>query len=259
VDSPLAAADRGRISRRPYPHVVVDQAVDPDISRRLLAELPPLETVTKTEDYPSNQGYALPAHEALHHAEVSPLWRELIRSCLSREFLAEVADLFGEEIRARFPRLEEEAGDLRSMRVGMRHVDTFADAEILLDAEILVTTPVTGEPSSSRSPHVDDTTRLFNGQLYFPVPGDDAPGGDVELYRFRDGPGGFSARNVDPGFIEPVASVPYELNTFLFMLNGLDAVHAVTVRPPTPSPRYLLNVIAHVEQPLFDVQPYQAA
>ena len=259
MDSPLAGATPEQVSDRPYPHLVLDRAIDPEVSRRLLAELPPLEAVTKTAEYPSNQGYALPAHEALEHAEVSPLWRDLIRSCLTREFLAEVDDLFRDELRSRFPRLAEEIGELGSMRIGLRHVDSFENADILLDAEILVTTPVVGEPSSSRSPHVDDTTRLFNGQLYFPVPGDDAPGGDVELYRFRNGPGGFHGRNVDPSFIEPVAQVPYELNTFLFMLNGLDAVHAVTARPPTPSPRYLLNVIAHVERPVFDVQGYQAA
>jgi hypothetical protein len=258
MESPLAGVTRSQVETEPYPHVVVEQALPAAVCARLQAEVPPIEAITGTPDPPSNKGYAMGAHEAGRHPEVGPLWRELMMTCASQAFLDETMALFGSDLRERYPDLEERIGrDLGSLRAGLLRRDSFADHDVLLDAEILVTTPVVRHASSSRSPHVDDTSRLFNGQLYFRVDDDGVEGGDVELYRFADGPAGFVKRDIDPAVLEPVKRIPYERNLFLLMINALDAVHAVRERPPTPTPRYLLNIIAHVEQPLFDVGPYQ--
>jgi hypothetical protein len=259
MESLLSQAKNLEVFAEPYPHLVASDALDEELGLQLIEELPPVEVITKTTDYPSNKGYAIATGEALANESITPLWRDTLKANSSQQLLDDVIELLGDHILSLYPSFEEEFGALDSLKAGLRYVDTFDDADVLLDAEITVNTPVVDKPSSARSPHVDDTARLFNGQLFLRTPDDTSTGADVELYRFREQPGGFQDRNVDPSFIETVKTVRYERNLLLVMINSLDSVHGVTDRPVTPIPKYLINLIGNVKRPLFDVGPYQVS
>src|SRR5205823_10197992 len=117
---------------------------------------------------------------------ISPLWREFIKAHVSQEFLNELVTLFGDDIRAIYPSLEETYARLDRWRAGTRSMDNYRRAEVLLDAQICVNTPVAGQPSSVRGAHIDNTDKLFAGLYYLRHPDDDSTGGDLEIYRSKD-------------------------------------------------------------------------
>jgi hypothetical protein len=43
----------------------------------------------------------------------------------------------------------------------------------------------------------------------------------------------------------------------VLFLNSIDALHGVSVRSTTNVPRYFLNLVAEVREPLFDLKGYQ--
>jgi hypothetical protein len=224
----------------------------------LIAEYPPLEVVTEGRPYRSNQRFSYPAHRAMEDARVSPLWREMVRAHASQEFLADVLRVFGPAIRRTYPEFEEERGDLERLRAGLRKRDTFNEADVLLDAQICVNTPVTAEPTSVREAHLDDPRKLFAGLFYLRRPEDDSSGGDLELYRYRTNRFRFhQGQMIEPRYVETVKTIPYGKNVLVLFLNSLNSLHGVSVRRKTDILRCFLNLVGEVERPLFDLKSLQ--
>lgn len=258
MESLLANVTPDDVRSQPFPHIVMRNAVSADLCTRLIAEFPALEVVTKHQDFGSNKRVGLPAADVLENPEISELWRGFIAAHASQDFLARLIDLFGDHIRRLYPDLERERGSLTSLRAGVRNRDDFSQADVLLDAQISVNTPVVGTPTSVRAAHLDDADKLFAGLFYLRRPDDDSTGGDLELYRFKRGPRGLRGTAIYESFVDTADTVPYAANTLVLFLNSPDSVHGVTPRSRTQVPRTFVNLIAAVERPLFDVAPYQA-
>src|SRR5688500_9445495 len=86
-----------RIERDPFPHVVVDDALDPVLYRELEAALPPAETLLRGRALENNTPYHYAAQHIL--AEAPACWREFARLHTSAAFFADVVALFGDTIR----------------------------------------------------------------------------------------------------------------------------------------------------------------
>jgi hypothetical protein len=162
-----------------------------------------------------------------------------------------------------YPRRLESQRHLKELAVGVRGVDSFSDKEVLLDAQISGNTPATSI-RSVRSTHVDGTQALFAGLFYLRQENDDSIGGDLEIRRFRPElsdarkPGRFrNATYVDDKWTEIVKTVKYDRNVLVVLVNGIDSLHGVTPRHPTPHPRLFMNLVADLDPPLFHIPSWR--
>src|SRR4051794_19687927 len=148
MNSVLTAAGRPQVVSDPFPHVVIENAFDDELCAQLLEQFPPLEVVAQGTELGSNTRFSLPAHLALENDALSALWKEVVAAHVSPQFLADLIDAFGDDILRCYPSFESDFGALDSLRAGVRQADSFDSADVLLDAQISVNTPVTGRPTS---------------------------------------------------------------------------------------------------------------
>jgi hypothetical protein len=163
----------------------------------------------------------------------------------SEEFFTEVVRLFRED----WPVPLEQAlgGSLLGHTMGKLLRDEFTNVRILQDARIEINTPVRERPSSVRGAHLDIPSRLFSGLFYMRHPDDHAVGGDLELFRWVDRP----AANIDvfqfpSSSVERVLTIPYRDNQLVMFPNGINALHGVSVREPTPHMRRYVFLTAEI-------------
>jgi hypothetical protein len=258
MNSVLTGVGSERVVSEPFPHVVIENAIDDELCMELLNQFPPLEVVAQGADLGTNSRFSLPAHLAQKDEAVAAVWKEMVQAHVGPHFLDELIAVFGDAIRQSYPSFESDFGELDALRPGLRQVDSFGNADVLLDAQISVNTPVTGKPTSVRSAHLDDPSKLFAGLFYLRHPDDDSTGGDLEICRYRSRPRGFRGPLVYNRFVEPVSTVRYRRGTLVLFLNTPESLHGVTVRSRTDVPRYFMNLVAEVKAPLFTWDSFQA-
>src|SRR5437764_696501 len=86
VPAPETRAD---LEVDPFPHLVIRHALPDDVCDRLIAEYPPLDTITGGGDVAANARFDLQAR-AVRDAGVSPLWQAFVERHTSNEFAREV-------------------------------------------------------------------------------------------------------------------------------------------------------------------------
>lgn len=258
MNSVLTGRGPDDVTLEPFPHLVLEPAVDDETSMQLLEQFPPLEVVAEGAELGSNSRFSLKAHLTRESDQVSALWKEFVARHVSPEFLSELVSVFGPAIRGSYPDFESKYGQLEALRLGLRGVDSFDTADILLDCQISVNTPVTARPDSVRRAHLDDPNKLFAALFYLRHPDDDSTGGDLEICVPTDRPRGFRGPLVYDRFVKPVRTVKYQRGTLVMFLNTADSLHGVTVRSRTDVPRYFVNFVAEVKDPLFSWDAFQA-
>jgi hypothetical protein len=253
VDSLVARVRKSDVLEDPFPHIVLRDALDSDLCDQLIVEFPSLEVISEGRHYKSNQRLNYRARRAAGDPDLSPLWRDMVATHVSQHYLDELLELFGESIRRIFPSFEQQIGAAESLRAGVRYVDTFETADVLLEAQPAVNTPVTATPSSVRAGHLDNPNKLIVGLYYLRHPEDDSVGGDLELYRYTTRRPVFEGHEISHTQIQPVKTIPYERNVLILFLNSPGSLHGVTVRQPTPATRLFFNLGAEVRTDLFAI------
>lgn len=259
----LARATPADVIAKPFPHIVIRDALPPALAARLRAELPAFETVLTGREnlrgpLPENTRVHYLGQELLHAPTVANVWKDFVTAHTSPAFLDQLLTVFGPHIRALHPDLERRFGALERIKAGLRHVDDHTRADLLLDALLVFNTPVASRPTSVRRAHLDSPHKLFTGLLYLRDPADTSRGGDLELCAFTPGGRrGFDGPQIDSACVTPVETIAYDSNVLVMFLNSLDSVHGVTVRHPTPHRRCYVSLVGEFQHPLFDLQPYQ--
>ncbi len=250
MKSVLHRVTEADIDPHPFPHVVVDDAVEPELYRRLAATMPESAAILRGRTAENNAPYRLSAQELLASSG-REAWQDFTRLHTSREFFGDVVRVFGETIRALHPGLESRAGTLDSLRTSVRFAEPFADAA--LDCQITWGSPVDA-PTRCHRVHVDRQVALYAGLLYMRRPEDDSRGGDLELYRFRARPRIFEpGRYVDDALVERVKTIPYAANRLVFFIHSPDALHGVSARAATPHPRLHVNFLAELGEMFWEL------
>jgi hypothetical protein len=227
--------------------VVARDVLDHTTYAALSADFPPAQRIAwGGAPLPSNSRFQLAAWLIQRSSEVSQLWKDFALLHSSPAFFAEVVALFGEYWPAAMTRAL--GGSLLGHPTGMLLRDQFEHARILLDARIEINTAVTGEASSSRGAHLDAPNRLFSALFYMRHPDDDAAGGDLQLFRWKNGPVALIDRFELPAdAVECAVTIPYRANQLVIFPHGIDALHGVSVRQPTPHTRRYVFVTAEME------------
>lgn len=254
--SVLAKATAVRLE--PFPHVVIDDALDAEVYAALVRSFPRWQRIVGGERTQNNCNYRINAHSILGDPEFGDAWRELMALHTSNEFFRDVVMLFGDAIRALHPDLEPRIGKrLEDAATNVRHAEPFAD--FALDCQVTWTSPVRRR-SSSAPAHIDREVALYAGMLYMRPPDDDVDGGDLELYRFRPGERHYNAdRSIDLRRLETCSRIGYAANRLVFFIHSPDSIHGVTQRAPTPRPRIHINIIAEARQKIFSLAAREGA
>lgn len=261
----MAKVKKSDVITEPFPHIVVKDALEEDIYLKLVSEFPSIATViskgieNKGLDLSSsNKRFHYLASETFNDNRVTSLWKSFIAMHTSNVFLHEVLDIFKEQLSRIYPNFEKEYGALEMLSSGLRNVDTFERANVLLDAIISVNTPVVTKPTSVRNVHIDLPDKLFAGLFYMRDPQDTSTGGDLEIYKFKNGiPCGFRNCESANRYVEYVKTIKYDRNVLVLFINSIYSLHGVTVRSVTNYPRYFVNLVGEVKKPLFDQSKYQ--
>jgi hypothetical protein len=253
LESLVARVSKADVVEEPFPHVVVREPLDPNLCDRLIAEFPSLDVISEGRPHKSNQRLNYRARRATDDPLLSPLWREMVATHVSQGFLDQLLGLFGESIRRTYPSFERTIGPPESLRAGVRYIDTFETADVLLEAQPAMNTPVTAAPSSVRAGHLDNANKLIVGLYYLRHPDDDSTGGELELYRYATRRPVFEGHEISHRCIESVKTIPYEKNVLFLFLNTAHSLHGVTVRQPTPWARLFFNLGAEVRTDLFAI------
>ena len=255
MQSLLARVTPEDIVQEPFPHVVFREPLESEICDRLVEEFPSLDVISAGMQRPAKSNELLVYHASreLNDPDLTPLWREMIAMHVSQEFLRRLLDLFGDTIRRRYRSFFETTGPPQALRAGVRHIDNFDAADVLLEAQAALNTPVTAAPSAVREAHLDNPNKLIVGLYYLRHPEDDSTGGDLQLYRYATPHPKFEGHEVPMRFVEPVKTIKYESNVLVLFLNTIDSLHGVTVRHPTPWVRMFLNLGSEVKTDLFTI------
>lgn len=206
-----------RVETEPFPHVVIENALEPSYYDRLYKTRPSPQEIIRGRPYRENQRIDLPTELAV--STLHPLWREFCAYHASNEFFEKAKKVFG-----------------------------FRQGKASLRCQPGINTP-TEKTSRVRGPHLDNPRELYAGLFYMPS---DADGGDLEIYKWSGTPKFHGKLEVDDGCVELVRTVKYRPNTYVMFLNTRDSLHGVTPRK-SDNFRFLVNVIADVSDPQFVV------
>jgi len=247
--SVLARLDPSQIAYDPYPHIHVENALDPALYAELAGSFPSVHRIAGDKPLGSNRLFLISAFQVVDDQTVPQLWRDFVAYHCSMDFLAEVLRFWGKAIAREYPdaaaRFGKPVADLRGgLRLpGKDKTPKNHDADVMLDVQFGINTPVT-TPSSVRGPHVDNIWKLFAGLLYFRLPEDQSTGGDLNLYRYATKRHYHDGRmNIPDRFVAPFKTVAYRPNTLIMWLNTDRSLHGVTPRSPTPTVRRYVNLL----------------
>lgn len=236
----------------PFPHLVIEDALPEATYRRLLDTRPEFEHVAWKGRMPSNRRVPYSARRILEDPALDPVWPAFCRRHVLPDVFARVVELFRPHLERWHPALARWLDEGRPHRPGLLDADGFEDRDMLADARLELNTPVQGRPTSVRGPHLDLPNRLFSGLYYLRKPEDDTPGGELELFRFRNGqPSHATAYAIPDDLVEPVRTVPYRGNTLVLFANSPHAVHGVSPRAQSPHTRSYVFLTAEIGHDLF--------
>jgi hypothetical protein len=239
----LRRATAQDVCLEPYPHLVIRDALHPDVYAALEQNYPSDEIIRSARHVANRDQIQAP--ELLAHEGIATLWKQFAEYHISQAFYHELLRLFGEQARSHYPWLEAEKGyPLAAFSTGVRDAKAATLPDVCLDCQPGLNV-ITDTAMTPRSPHLDANNKLFTGLFYMRLPGDSSGGGDFLLYRPRTLPLPFDTPvTVAEEHLEIAKVVPYQPNTAVFFMNTPLALHGVAVRDATPVPRRLVNLVA---------------
>jgi hypothetical protein len=261
MHSLLNGVSRADIRLEPFPHIIIPDVLPPTLYTSLSAGFPSLSRITSVSIAarpPNNRHYALSAELALAAADIPDDWKQFLAMHSDADFLADVAALFeGYWPQALLDRL---GGHLTGHETGRFCLSAPAEEWpcIRQDARFEINTPVRDHPSSVRGAHLDTANRLYTGLFYLRAPEDDSEGGELILYRWREGLRGkcsIDHRVMPDDWVEEAARIPYRANQLVLFPQSLDALHGVGPRHPTPHVRRYIFITAELTSPWLTVPP----
>ncbi len=238
------------VVHEPFPHVLVEGAIDPARCAELVRSFPAL----------SQFGSALPdakkvLRRSVHLTDLTGPLRDLIARHVRPEAFAALARVFGEAIRREYPWFEDRFARLEALRVGQRHAEDQGACDVLLDAQLAVLAPVERGTVGERGPHVKGPNKILEGLLFLPAEDDNTPGGELELYEAIAGHRPrFGARNqTSPRGLRIARSVAYRAGTLAVWLNTARSITRIAPRPASHWPVRFVNLPVQLPEPLFEL------
>ena len=252
--SVLKKCNTNMLKTRPFPHLYINECLDPVIYNYLESHYPSNSTIAGEMPL-ENCRYQLNNNNALKNKDVDPIWKMFVEYHTSKEFHKEVESIFGKERLKNFRNLKGK--NYNKLGIGRRKHPVKLNKggnKIVLDCQIGINSPTTMK-NSVIGPHRDNGHEIYAGLLYLKHPEDVGAGGDLNLLKikkkyktleqFENIVGKKRSRifNAIDDDLAVFSTIKYEKNTFVLFLNDLNALHEVTPREINPISRRLVNII----------------
>ena len=242
------------VTDEPFPYLVIENFLPPEICAQLIAELPAVDTFVGEEGPGDNTRFNLSYQQSMANPKVSQLWREVLSIAMSQEYLDQVLRLFRRSIYEFYPDFDQRFGAVDTLAASPRNVTKKRRGTVTLDAQIAINTPARTGGTSVRGPHLDRLDKLFIGLLYLRMPNDDSSGANLELLTPLASRPRFEPKRLLPReATRLVRTIPYQANTLVMFLNTPQSLHGVTPRGTTSVARYFINLLGEMPKPLFEV------
>ena len=242
----LQHADMAQVRMDPFPHIVIDDALPAELFERLSASFPDPEDMLPERKAENNKRFNLLSRWGATEFDfdgASPDWQNFVEANESTAFVERAFALFPDHVK-----LENGERRIDLARFGpdlpaaIKTGDTVGFDEVVPRVTVAVNTPVT-KVNSVRGPHTDNRRKAYVGLLYFRLPEDDSTGGDLEIYRWKNG----EAKThwpvkADADDVELVETLRYKPNRLIFFLTNDRALHGVSPRSVTPYWRRLVVI-----------------
>lgn len=241
----LRKADSSLVSDYPFPHIIVKNAIPDYLAHSLTSNFP----IDLFDHDKNNTRFDYSAFDVTQDKSLASHWREFIDYHSSESFFKEVLEVFKNHIS------RDDYEKYRNMKSTKRGSEIHEEDKMYLDAQISINSPVT-KTSSVRKIHVDNSNKLFSGLFYLRLPEDDSVGGNLELFKWKDG---YSLRKkikiyqegLNPKFCNLVKEVEYGNNVGIVFLNSINSLHGVSERQKTNHPRCFVNLVGETKREIF--------
>lgn len=255
--SVLQRATISMVQAQPYPYLIIADALPAELALQLTSEFPLdlFNTYKKNLSDTNNKRIDITIADSRKIDAIPPIWREFLEYHSTAAFMQEVLTLFGAHIISAFPKYYPNQAALNNLTAGLKGIDDFTQADLVLDTAISINTPVS-KVSAVRAIHTDHGDKLFSGLFYLRRPEDDSTGGNLQILKWKDGYTHLQKRmlykeGVNPKHTELVKEIKYSNNVFVLFINSLDALHAVTPREITSHDRTFVNFVGASKHKLF--------
>lgn len=254
----LQRASRIDVVESPFPYLVIENALPKQTCEALIRTYPSLKSQGIDESL-DNVRWSTHAEDIGTVAELSPIWKKFVEFHTSQEFFDQVIEIFAVPLSRMYGSFFTSKDSVFQKPVVVRDNRRLAPGRFSLDAQISGNTPAKS-PGAPRGIHIDAPNALYGGLYYLRDEADDSEGGDLQIWKWRDGyshgkKSGEYREGVDEKHVELIQTIKYKANTLVLFINSLDSLHSVTVRKPTVHTRKFLNLLADTDQPLFKLTP----
>jgi hypothetical protein len=244
----------------PYHYFSLENALPAKLYEHMQADYPKLDTFykyshrTDEQQLKQNAFYKLHANKAIENPQMlSGAWNDYVAYHTSQEFFDEAINKLGNAIEKTYPGLlskMSKKSETGKPTTSIRNAEPVTrQTAAALDCMVGINSPVTQEGTRVIRAHLDNPKMLFAGLFYLRMPEDTSTGGDFLIYEWKnpESPKYIERREIAEDQVRLRDVVPYRANSFVWFLNSFGAVHGVSVRSPTPTPRRLCEVVADAD------------
>jgi len=230
----------------PFPYLVIDDALPADVYQRLADSYPDGRKMEAERKNQNNARFNLISRwgkTEFPYEEASEDWQKFVETNESESFVKKVYSLF--------PGFMNSSGTSDTIDLGKYGPDLAENlkldadvttADVIPRVTVAVNTPVL-EQSSVRGAHTDNMRKAYVGLMYFRKPEDDSTGGDLEIFKWKDGAARTEwAVKAPLDQVDIVETLKYKPNRLILFLCTSDALHGVSPRSVTPHWRQLIVI-----------------
>lgn len=222
---------------KPFPYLIIDDALPADLYYKLNKDFPSCEKILGDSNYKQNMVYRYNAVQSLKDKEISSDWKNFINFHLSYNFLEDFYNVFGGSIEKFYPNSKSKLPNKNN--IGIRNID---NSYFQLDCQFVVNTPVEIK-SSVLWPHLDAPNKFFAALLYMRTHEDDSTGGNLTINSFDNKPIFIEKTRVLKKGYNLLEEIEYKANRLVMFLNSPFSIHGVTERNPTKHYRRYINIV----------------
>ena len=235
----------------PFPHIVIDEILDPKIAIELVEKYPSQNLDSKRD----NQRWNISSNVIQDDVNIDKVWKKLLSEIHCTSFVDVLINKFKPYVNKKYNNefdrhLRLNSKNLISLGRKKKEDNNYFEIQVSGNTQVI-------KKKIVRGIHVDSGKKLLSGLLY--LGNQDLmfyQGGNLELYKWKFR---FPSFFKEILYKEPLSkklctrlkTIETKHNRAVFFVNSIDSLHAVSERSYTARERYFLNFINNSDKYIF--------